>query len=342
MNVGIIGLGRMGITHYSIINSHPRVTIAAVADSSQISLGLLDKYVGGVRTFTDYVELFDSVSLDAVVVCTPPALHYEVALKAAEKKVHVFSEKPFTTDRQKATALADMFEQQRLVNQVGYVNRFNDVFRTARQFLTDGVIGDLLSYRSEMFSGTVLKTGKSDSWRDSREQGGGALYEVASHAIDLANFLVGKPDKVIGSSLRKIHSRNVEDAVNATFLYGSGVLGTLYVNWSDASFRKPVNRIELFGTHGKMLADQHALKIFLTKEDPKHNLREGWITRYVTDLFKPVEFYVRGNEFSAQLYHFVDCVEKGSPESACSFRKASETLEVIENIVTDYSTNGKW
>ncbi len=135
-----------------------------------------------------------------------------------------------------------------------------------KDYIQNEVIGDIVRFKSEMYSRTITKPGDGNTWRDSREQGGGAVFEVASHSIDLVNYIVGKPDKVTGSSLTQIYSKNVEDAVNATFLYKNGISGTLNVNWSDESYRKPTNKIEIFGSKGKILADQHGFKIYLKKD----------------------------------------------------------------------------
>lgn len=342
LNIAIIGIGRMGITHYSIINSHPNIKITSIVETSSLVLSLFKKYIKGVTTYTDYNELFSSETLDAVIICTPPALHYPITQAAAEKGIHVFSEKPFTTEKKKAGELAQLFSEKGLVNQVGYVNRFNDSFRKVKQFIDEGLVGKVLRFKSEMYSRTITKSEEGKTWRDSKENGGGAVFEVASHAIDLVNFLIGKPDKVSGVCLTSVYSKNVEDAVNATFLYRNGISGTLNVNWSDESFRKPTNKIEIFGTKGKILADQHGIKLFLKDDDQQNNLRKGWNTIYITDIFQPVPFYVRGNEFTAQLYHFVDCILSQTKTTNCTFKDATNTLEIIESIFNDFEQNGKF
>lgn len=341
IKLGIIGFGRMGITHYSIINTHPEVEIKAVADTSSQLLSLLKKYVGDIHIYTDYNQLFEQENIDAAIISTPPALHYPVALKAAQKGIHIFSEKPFTIDNKKAQELFTLFKQKNLINQVGYVNRFNNVFRTAKDFIDQKVIGDIIRFKSEMYSKTITKPHKNKTWRDTHINGGGAAYEMASHAIDLVNYLIGKPDKVTGSCLTHIYSKNVEDAVITTFLYRNGISGTLNVNWSDESYRKPTNNIEIFGTKGKLIANQYCLKIYLKKADPKRSLIEGWNTRYITDVFTPVPFYLRGIEFTAQLYHFIDCIAEKRENSYCSFSDAAETLDVIDAIFNDFELNGK-
>lgn len=340
IKLGIIGMGRMGITHYSIINSHPNVNIIAVADPSGLILTMMNKYLP-VKTFKDYNELINESTPDAILVCTPPNLHFPIIKKAAEQGIHVFAEKPFTTKYSEASELANIYLGNRLINQVGYVNRFNDVFIKVKAFLNNNVIGKVIRFKSEMFSCSITQSDESSGWRSSRESGGGAVFEMASHAIDLVNFMIGKPDKVTGSSLNHIYSKKVEDAVSSTFLYKNGISGTLYVNWSDSSYRKPTNKIEIFGDDGKILADQYSLKIFLNKPNEKYKLRLGWNTLYITDVFKPVPFYVRGNEFTRQLWHFVDCIQGKEKTNNCTFADGVNTLEVIENIFNDYEFNGK-
>jgi predicted dehydrogenase len=93
IKVGIIGAGRMGITHYSIINNHDEVTISSVADPAKLILSVMKKYLP-IKTYKNYHELYEDDRPDAVLVCTPPNFHYDILKEAANRKVHVFVEKP--------------------------------------------------------------------------------------------------------------------------------------------------------------------------------------------------------------------------------------------------------
>jgi predicted dehydrogenase len=340
IKLSIIGMGRMGITHYSIINSNPHIEIESVVDPSALVLSVISKYLP-VKTFKDYNDLFKQTDPDAILVCTPSNLHFPIAKEAAKKGIHAFVEKPFTTKATYASELASLYADKALVNQVGYVNRFNDIFIKTKELVEDGIIGDIIRFKSEMFSCTITKSDDSSSgWRASRETGGGAVFEMASHAIDLVNFLLGKPDKIVGSSLNHIHSKKVEDSASATFLYRNGMSGTIYINWCDTSYRKPANKIELFGRDGRILADQHSLKLFLNKSNSHYKFYQGWNTLYITDVFKSVPFYVRGNEFTRQLYHFIECIQNREIHNQCSFIDGSNVLDVIESIFNDYEQHG--
>jgi predicted dehydrogenase len=229
----------------------------------------------------------------------------------------------------------DLLNGSNLVNQVGYVNRFNEVFCEVKKLISDGIIGEVKNFSSEMYGPTVLKDSKS-TWRGKKHAGGGCMYEFASHCIDLAVYLIEKPDKVCGSILQNVYSSGVDDLVMTNFLYRNGITGNIIVNWSDETYRKPTNIIKVFGKEGKIVADKHMYKLFLKKDQKENGFRKGWNTRYITDFGKSVRVYVRGNEFTRQLDYFIECIEKGDFENISSFSEAHKTDIIMEQIRHDY------
>jgi len=339
IKIGIIGFGRMGITHYSIINTHPDVEIVSVADTSKMLLDVLKKYVENLKIYSDYQQLIDESKPDGIIVCTPPHLHYPIIKYAYEKGIHVFCEKPFTADYQQAKELSELFQNSNLINQIGYANRERDVFNEMKKHLDQQLIGKIYHYKAQMMSSAIIKPTKDNSWRDKKENGGGVIYEMASHLIDMTHYFFGLPQKIAGSSVAQVFSQNVDDVVNSTFLYENGVTGTVYVNWSDPSYRKPSISFEILGDEGKIVGDFYGYKIFLNKENPTYNLRQGWTIFNLTDIYKPVPFYVRGNEFTAQLYRFADLISGKEKENLCDFAEASKVHLVIEEMNKDLNLN---
>ena len=333
LRAGFIGFGRMGITHFSILNTHPLVEIGAVCDRSSTMLNALKKYTG-IRTYSDYREMIKKESLDFVVISTPSDSHTEIIQSAVDNNLHIFTEKPFALTAVEGRETLALLDNKPLVNQVGYVNRFNEVFMEVKKLLETEVIGDVKNFSSEMYGATVLKDSTA-SWRGKRNTGGGCMYEFASHCIDLVLYLLGQPDKVVGSIMQSIYSSNVEDLISSTFIYENGCTGTIMVNWSDESYRKPANIVTIFGTKGKIVADKYAYKIFLKEADQANGFHKGWNTRYIIDFAKSVRFYVRGNEFTRQLDYFVDCIEQKRTGNVVSFAQALKTDVVMEEITKD-------
>jgi len=196
------------------------------------------------------------------------------------------------------------------------------------------MIGDVVNFSSEMYCATVLQDSKS-SWRGSRKAGGGCMNEIGSHCIDLAIYLLDQPDRVAGSVIQSIYSSEVEDLVSSTFIYNKGFSGSIVANWSDETYRKPANMVKINGTRGKIIADKHAYKLYLKEADPKNGFDRGWNTRYITDFAKSVRFYVRGNEFTRQLDHFIDCIEGKVTENVASFAEGLKTDILMEEITKD-------
>jgi predicted dehydrogenase len=330
---GFIGFGRMGITHFSILNSNPLVASVAVCDQSRTMLNILKKYVD-VAIFSDYRTMIAESELDCVIISTPSDSHTEIINHAINSDLHIFAEKPFAMNAADGRDTLVRIEGKNIVNQVGYVNRFNEVFMEVKNLIKAGAIGEVKQFSSEMYGATVLKDTKS-GWRGKKKTGGGCLYEFASHCIDLAIYLFGTPQKVTGSILQSIFSSEVEDWVGSTFVYENGSTGSIAVNWSDETFRKPTNIVTINGTRGKIIADKHAYKIYLKEPDPTGRFQKGWNTVYITEFAESVSFYLRGNEFTRQLDYFVDCMQNNQAENICSFSDALQTDTVMDMITSD-------
>ena len=105
IRVGLIGVGKMGLSHYAILAAHPHVELVAICDSATYVTSALRKYTG-VETFKDYRKMLDSTQLDCVAIATPTSAHFEAASDALERGLHVFVEKPLCLDPDESRKLA--------------------------------------------------------------------------------------------------------------------------------------------------------------------------------------------------------------------------------------------
>jgi predicted dehydrogenase len=150
-------------------------------------------------------------------------------------------------------------------------------------------------------------------------------------------YLLGKPDRVAGSVMQAVYSRDVDDIVTSTLTFDGRFSGTIHMNWSDEAYRKPTNIIRVFGTKGKIFADKHAYRIYLKEDRADIGFHRGWNTHYVTEFAKSVRFYLRGNEFTRQLDHFVETILAGANNNRSSFNDAIKTDIVMDEIIRDSS-----
>jgi predicted dehydrogenase len=174
------------------------------------------------------------------------------------------------------------------------------------------------------------------TWRSKQEEGGGCLYDYASHVINLIQEIIGRPIKAKGSQLKPIYSKQVEDSVYGTLILENGLSGLISVNWSDDTYRKMSTTITVQGKNGKIICDATEIKIFLKEESQKERLDKGWNIKYITEFAEPVNFYLRGEEYSAQIDHFIDCVQNKKRSNRNTFEQGLYTDKVIEMIISDY------
>ena len=333
LKAGVIGLGKMGLSHAAIVSPHPNVDMVAVCDTSSIVLDAFRKF-SKVNVYNDYVKMFDSEKLDLVVISTPTRFHYKMVKYALEKGIHTFCEKPFSLTTLEGQELEILAGQKNLVNQVGYHNHFIGTFRELKRLLNSSVLGELVHFTGEAYGPVVTKE-KGGTWRSDPVEGGGCLFDYASHVINLIQEIIGVPVKASGSQLKKIYSREVEDSVYSILTLQSGLTGVLSVNWSDETYRKMSTSLTVIGKKGKIICDATEIKIYLKDGNAAEKLEKGWTIRYITDFAIPVNFYLRGEEYSAQIDNFVDCILKNRQTDINSFRQAVLTDKVIEILIAD-------
>lgn len=329
VRVALAGLGKMGLSHLAILNMQPKLQLVAVCDSATYVLDIISKY-GGITGYTDYRTMLDREKPDAVVIATPSALHEEMVGEALRRDIHVFCEKPFCLNVKAGAELVSEAARRGLVNQVGYHNRFVSTFEETRKLISAGVIGEVYHATAECYGPVVLKP-KGSTWRANKNAGGGCLYDYACHGIDLIHFMIGQPESVSGSTLGKIFSADAEDEVYANLRYPDGKTAQISANWSDDSYRKMHTTISLWGTKGKIIAGRQEINLFIKEGvSAPAGYHPGWTVIYTTAITSPVTYYLRGEEYSAQIDHFADCITEPGLPNRSDFKSAYAT-DVVAN-----------
>jgi predicted dehydrogenase len=337
IKAGLIGLGKMGISHCAIVNAHPEVDLVTICDTSSLLLEAFKKY-SEIKCYSDYIQMLEKENLDCVFIATPTKYHFPIVKECLERNMHVFCEKPFTLTLEEGKTLTDLAKVRKLVNQVGYHNHFIGTFRELKRLIGKGILGNIYHFTGEAYGPVVTKE-KSGTWRNNRAEGGGCLYDYASHVINLIVEILGQPVAVAGTQLKSVYSKGVEDTVYSMLTLENNIQGLLSVNWSDETYRKMSTSLTVFGKKGKIICDATELKIYLKEEPKDEKLSKGWNIFYITDLAIPVNFYLRGEEYSAQIDHFIDRILGKVPDQINPFESAYKTDKVIDLILNDANQN---
>lgn len=333
IKAGVIGLGKMGISHCSILNAHPNVDLVGTCDTSKFLRWMLGKY-STIPVFDDYKKMLKEQTPDCIFIATPTSSHFEIAKYCLDNGIHVFLEKPCCLTYNDTIKLRDQARAKKLLIQAGYHNRYLGTFREVKRLVENNVLGEIYHFDAEAYGPVVTKESK-DTWRSDRNAGGGCLYDYASHVINLVDFVMGDIEKVSGTCLKSIFSSKVEDAVYSNLHMKNGALGHLSVSWSEESFRKMSTKITISGKEGRVEANAQEVKLYRNKVEGDSKKAGGWELTYLTDYTEPVNFYLRGEEYSSQVDDFIDHLEKGSLESVNSIETAGETDRIVELLVKD-------
>lgn len=334
VRVGVVGMGKMGLSHLAIVNAHAGVELAAVCDSAKFVLDVLGKYTG-IAGFTDYEKMLAEVPLDAVLIATPSTLHAPMVRAALAKGLHVFCEKPFCMSAAEGAELAASARATGRVCQVGYHNRFIGSFREVKRLIDTGALGRVSHVLAEAYGAVVMKP-TATTWRTSRAQGGGCLYDYAAHPINLVNWLLGTPKTVTGAVLNPIFSAETDDEVHGTLRFDDGVTAQVSVNWSDPSVRKMTTRLTIWGTAGRLYADRQEVQVFMRDDaELPPGYVAGWNVKYTTELSDPVDFYLRGEEYSAQIDAWIAAIGAGDLDGENSFESAVATDATLEMFIAN-------
>ncbi len=212
LNYGFIGTGSRGQYLLKHLKGIDNGYCTAVCDVYQPNLDKGAETIGtNPKKFKDYREMLSASNVDAVLIATPLYMHFPVTKAALEAGKHVFCEKSLVFKGEEVhllRALANERPKQTL--QTGLQRRYSKFYQTAKQMIDKGMIGQVTHIRGQWHRNTFAKdpwnkpvppgrTDKEQNWRKYREFSGGLTAELASHQIDVADWMFGSaPEYVVG------------------------------------------------------------------------------------------------------------------------------------------------
>jgi 1,5-anhydro-D-fructose reductase (1,5-anhydro-D-mannitol-forming) len=202
----------------------------------------------GTRTWTTLDEALTDSAIDAVYVGTPVFLHAPQTIQSLRAGKHVICEKPMAINEAAARGMVQAAEESGRTFGVAYYRRCYPKIQRAKQLIDAGAIGKpvFAELGNHMwFDGT----GNRGWLFDPVKAGGGPLFDIASHRIDVLNFLFGQPMSATGQLSNVVHHYAVEDNATVMIEYADGVRGLVDVRWHSKVHR---DECRIRGTEGEM------------------------------------------------------------------------------------------
>src|SRR6266542_2172050 len=310
LKLGLIGCGRIAqLVHLNILTRLSGVELVALAEPDPSRRAEAHARAPGAVAMADYHDLLSLPSVEAVVIGLPTALHAEAAIAALEGGKHVYLEKPIATDLAQARGIVAAWRRAGVVGRIGFNYRLNPLYQAGARHIQSARLGELVAARS-VFSSPVRVM---PEWLQTRQGGGGALLEYASHHVDLVHYLFGKRVRDVFATLHSQHSEDDSVTLQLRLVDGLPVQSFFSTSAVDE------DRFEIYGQGGKLSIDRyHSLNVNVTDPSIEYSrTRRLWRgLRSVVDspfLLKRLRAPSLEPSYQASLSHFVKATRGDCP-----------------------------
>ena len=219
LKIGVIGAG--GIwngAHKPAYQKMNNVELVAICDIKVERAEKAAKEMNIPNVFQDYEDLLNLPGLDAVDLCVPNYLHSIIAVKALNKGLNVFSEKPDAVSVEEVEKMKEAAEKSGKVLMVMRNNRYMPISTYTKQYIEDGKMGDIYAARCGWQRRRGIP-GKGGWFTTKAQSGGGPLIDLGVHMIDLTMWLMGNPTPVAvsGCTFCKFADSDITDSTESRF-----------------------------------------------------------------------------------------------------------------------------
>lgn len=223
VRVGIVGCGWFGNVHLDNLLKMERVQVTGLCGSSPEKRAAAAEKVPGVQTFNTAEEMFASGHVDAAFICIPPDVHGGIELAAAERKIHLYAEKPVELDLTKARNNEKALLEAGVVTSCGYHERYNNKLNALKEYLRDHPAG--------MVTGQWMGGMPGARWWRRKERSGGQAVEQCTHIFDLLRYFFGEAESVyalpVTGLIQGAEDCNIEDASAAVVRFENGLTASV-------------------------------------------------------------------------------------------------------------------
>jgi predicted dehydrogenase len=210
IGVAVIGAGMAGRAHASGYRSAPavfdaglpEVRLVAVADAHEPFAVDTARRYGYERAETSWQAIAEAADIDAVSVVVANSLHREIVTALLDAGKHVLCEKPLAPSVADGQAMVDQAEKSDRVAAVGFTFRRSPAINAIRQQIAEGSLGPVTHFSGHYWCDYGLSPDAPMSWRYKGGPGSGVLADVATHLVDVGEFLCGPVESVRGTVLR--------------------------------------------------------------------------------------------------------------------------------------------
>lgn len=243
----LVGCGKTGHSHATIIHNHPKTDLAAVIDTNPDAARAFGASFG-CKSYTSVEEYLSGGRIaDCAVVCAYPSENSDIAVNLMQRRMHVLCEQPFALDSASARKMADVARTYGVHLTVGSKFRYVPDIVHARGLIQAGILGHVIEFKGDFRD---LVDMRNQWYSQPQLSGGGVLMDRGGNAVDIVRNLFGSVRWVHAEEGQRIQSGDVEDTVRLELRTESGIMGTVHLSWTLKSSGDDYFRI--YGTQGSL------------------------------------------------------------------------------------------
>ncbi|MFQ3790130.1 Gfo/Idh/MocA family protein [Halomonas sp. A29] len=368
LRVGLIGTGYMGKAHAIALKAAPTVFALSARPVCELLAEVDDalaankaRELGFARSTGDWRALVNDPQIDVVDICAPNFLHKEMALAAIAAGKHVYAEKPLALTAADAKEMVEAAVRAGVKTLVGFNYIRNPATQLAREIVASGEIGELIHFRGRHNEDYMTDPEVPHGWRTRRETAGaGALGDVGSHILNMAEYLTGQRVSEVFGQLQTVISRRPlpdgsggmgevenDDQAQALLRFDGGLIGNVETS-RVATGRKMGLAYTLTGTKGTIDFDQERMSELQLYRHEGPEGRRGFSTLLIGPehpdygAFSPAPGHGLGYN-DQKIIEIRDLVEgiAGNKPLYPDFHEAWRVNRMIEAIERSH-TEGRW
>jgi predicted dehydrogenase len=318
VDIGVIGYGYWGPNLVRNFAEVSGARVAAVSDLDEAKLELVKRRFPATSVTTNYRDMLDDDSIDAIVIATPVHTHYKLALEALRAGKHVWVEKPMTETVEQAAELVAEAKARNLVLMVDHTFVYTGAVMKMREVIESGDLGRIYYYDSSRVNLGLFQRDVS------------VISDLAVHDFSILDYLLGEHPVAVSASGTNHFPGTPENLAYVTLFYESGIIAHTNVSWLAPV---KVRRI-LLGGSKKMIAyddlePSEKVKIYdkgVSFTDDPQKIREMRIGYRTGDMWAPKLAVTEALRTEGE--HFVDCIATGT-EPITSGAMGQRVVELI-------------
>lgn len=246
LKFGLIGAGGIAQAYAQAFTQSECCQLVAVADVREESAKALAEIVSG-KAYNDYKVLAENETLDAIIICTPPKSHPEIACYFMERKVPVLCEKPLCLTVAEAEKMIATAKENGVQFTMASKFRYCEDVIKAKGIVASGILGDVIQFENAF----TAKVDMSKRWNSDAEiSGGGVLIDNGTHSVDIIRYFLGKIDAILAVDAGNTQDLSVDENVKMFAKTKNGVVASVDLTWGIN--KELPNFISVYGTNGTL------------------------------------------------------------------------------------------